>query len=312
MKNNYIGIQVILLVILLAGCGQDGYEKPENAINVEESSSKEVECKEFLFTSTTDVENLTDEDLIFIASNNYSREDFFEEGAFATIDLFDVPMFGPTSENPENASEYIMTIILDERKLEKSIDLETPIDADFIKEYAEEDMKDFFDKQNSKKPGDDTGSLALERDIIYCGENDSYVEYSARYVESRTYYRNDKPVTNMIPRAYRRVYLKSFVWTMAEDNRRMIMLGDLNKEIVQEQLDLFLNTNDDVILYREVTENEAEYIYTYYGIYMCYGDFGLNDTVNLYRGTMVINKENHEVMEGGMEDLKEVEVPGTS
>ena len=52
-------------------------------------SGQTAEKKEFSFTSSEDVESISDEDLVIIAYGDYKREDFFEEGSFAAIDLFD-------------------------------------------------------------------------------------------------------------------------------------------------------------------------------------------------------------------------------
>lgn len=267
--------------------------------------------KEFTFLSAEEVENISDEDLIVIVSNGYTREDFFGEGSFATIDLFDVPMMVPTEEEPENSYEYIMMQILYSDDVSEAIDLNSPISSDIINAYAQKDVAEFMDMQNTRDPGEDTGVLVKDEETIFCGETDSYSEYSARYTDSRSLYENDVLVTHNIPRAYRHVYMKTLVHFSDMEGRPLVMLGDLSKEYVQEQLDYF-NNKAGMIMYREVTEDENSYIYTYYYAYTVYGDFGLNNEANLVKSSFIVDKETHVVSYGNEERVKAVEIEGTA
>ena len=336
MKKTLFIIIAILLSFTLFACGSqqteadsDGLEVPklsesvkdsesaepseliENSAVIEDSQSENPVKKEFVFESAEEVENISDEDLITIASTNYTMDDFFEAGSFATIDLFDVPMMVPTEEKPENTYEYIMINILYSEDITEEIDLETPLSSDFINEYAQKDVVEFMNMQNSREPGEETGVLVKDEESIFCGETDSYTEYSARYTDSRSLYENDILVTHNIPRAYRRVYMKSMVQFSDMEGRPLVMLGNLSKEYVQEQLDYF-NNRDAMIIYREVTEDENSYIYTYYYARITYGDYGLNNTANLRKHSFVVDKETHVIKYGAEEYIKEVEIMGTA
>lgn len=46
------------------------------------------------------------------------------------------------------------------------------------------------------------------------------------------------------------------------------------------------------LLLPEITENSNEYTYTYYYFYTSYGDWGLSDSIGLYKSTISINKQS--------------------
>ena len=46
------------------------------------------------------------------------------------------------------------------------------------------------------------------------------------------------------------------------------------------------------LLSPEITENSNEYIYTYYYFCTSYGDWGLSDNIELYKTTILINKQS--------------------
>ena len=142
----------------------------ESSENLESSEEAEIK-KEFTFLSAEDVENISDEDLVIIASGDYTREDFFKEGSYANIDLFGVEMMEPTEENPENTYESIRIDILDIEELGENHDIYELISAEFLKEYGAIDVEYFIDSRNTRTPGQDTGSIVKDKEIIYCGDS---------------------------------------------------------------------------------------------------------------------------------------------
>lgn len=278
----------------------------------QEGNTSQDAKKEFIFTSAEEVENISDEDLVYILENDYITYDFFEEGSYSEVDLFGVKMQVPTEENPEASGEYIMSLVFNNDDLGDITDFNTLVSSDFVKEYAQRDMEDFINSQNTKRPQDETGILIKDEEIIFCGETDTYVEYSARYVESRTFYENDVLVTHDIPRAYRRIYMKSLLWETDNNGTQLLMLGDLNQEYVKDQLDLYLSMGSNLMLYREVAEEEDCYTYTRYYTYMVYGDYGIDNEAQLYKETITVDKENHEVYYEDVQQIKVVRIVGSA
>lgn len=285
----------------LCACGQ-----PEKSDTGKREIRKE---KVFRFSSQEEVEVTSDDDLLYILENEYCTEDFFPEGSYHTLDLFDVEMQVPTKKNPDAADEYVMTVILEKEDVDGTVDLTVPLPTDFINKYAVADCHHFMDIQNSMEPGEKTGTLVKDKQVIFCGETDGYVEYSARYTDSRSLYENNWLVTNNIPRAYRRVYMKSFLNT-DKNRRQFLMLGELSKEYIEEQLDIYWGS--DKMMHREVTEQENSFVYTQYYYGKVYGDYGVDSEACLYKNMVTIDKKSHEVYFCNPEQVKRVTIPGSA
>ena len=261
--------------------------------------------KEFTFTSAEEIENISDEDLTYILNHDYKTYDFFPEGEYGEVDLFGVELQVPTEDCPEATAEYITVVVLSN----SSEDLNTLKDSQQIKTYAGVKLMDSIYSHQTMYSGDRTGIAVKDAEALYCGETETYVEYSARFTESRSYYDNRELVTTEIPRAYRYVYMKSIVKSVTDDSTQLIMLGELSKEYVEEQLDIYLSSSHDLTLYREVTEDEGHYFYTRYYAYMVYGDYGVNDCACLYKETIIVDKDTHVVHYEPMEEVKMVSIP---
>lgn len=334
MRKFFFCIITALFFSIFAACGskemQLNSENSENSLPSQpEENSQFVETseltensqsgqtavkKEFSFTSVEDVENLSDEDLVMIATGDYSREDFFEEGSFATINLFDVELMVPTEEEPENTYETIRIDILDIEEIGENHDNHTLISSEFLKEYGAADVEYSIDLQNTRVPGEATGILVKDKEIIYCGETDYYVEYSGRYTDCRSLYENDVLVTHNIPRADRFVYMKTFVRCYYDNGYRQMLLGELNIDYVQQQMDYFMNGIEwYTMVYRETEETEDSYIYTYYYVTLSGGDWGINDEAVLFKEAIQIDKDTHILYHNYYyEPVKSVEIPGTA
>ena len=273
--------------------------------NNDTDANNEEAKKEFIFTSANDMENISDEDLTYILNHDYKTYDFFPEAEYANIDLFGVELQVPTEDCPEATAEYITVIVLSN----SSEDLNTLKDSQQIKTYAEVNLMDSIYSHQTMYSGDRTGIAVKDAEVLYCGETDTYVEYSARFTESRSYYDNRELVTTEIPRAYRYVYMKSIVKSATGDSTQLVMLGELSKEYVEEQLDIYLSSSRDLTLYREVSEDEDRYFYTRYYAYIVYGDYGVNDCAYLYKETIIVDKDTQVVHYEPMKEVKIVPIP---
>ncbi len=288
----------------VTGNGSELVEDSANSTGDTVAGSEETK-KEFVFSSADEIENISDEDLTYILNHDYKTYDFFPEGEYAKVDLFGVELQVPTEDCPEATAEYITVVVLNN----SSEDLNTLKDSQQIKTYAEVNLMDSIYSHQTMYSGDRTGIAVKDAEALYCGETDTYVEYSARFTESRSYYDNRKLVTTEIPRAYRYVYMKSIVKSVTNDSAQLIMLGELSKEYVEEQLDIYLSSSHDLTLYREVTEDEGHYFYARYYAYMVYGDYSVNDCAYLYKETIIVDKDTHVVHYEPMEEVKMVSIP---
>lgn len=299
---------VMGLMICLCACGTQ--KEPEKSLEKADSAVQEnLKEKVFRFASAEEVAGISDEDLLYILEHNYITEDFFPEGSYHKLSLFDVEMQVSTKDNPDAAAEYVMTVIVEKEEIEGTVDLTVPLSTEFIREYAVADCHHFMDIQNTMEPGDDTGILVKDKQVIFCGETEGYVEYSARYIDSRSLYNNNRLVTHNIPRAYRRVYMKSFLNT-AKNQRELLMLGELSKEYVEEQMDIYWGSNK--MMYREVTEQENRFVYTQYYYGMVSGDYGVDSEACLYKNMVTIDKKSRKVYFCNPEKIKRVTIPGSA
>jgi len=293
---------------------QMGSSNKNNSVEVTEklnSDSKHTEKKKYTFTSYEEIENINDEDLVYIASNDYVIYDFCEEGSYHKVDLFDMEETSK-KDSSEVSAECIRPIVADVEELVGFDEKGGTIPSECMTAYAKAYIADYFERQNTKEPGEETGSVVKDEEIVFCGETDSYVGYSILYTESRSMYNNWVLVTNDIPRANHPIFLKNMLRTAGENGRCLLLLGELTQEYVEEQLDIYLLPNVGSMLYREVTEDEECYLYTYYYADMVYGDFGIDDEVQLCKQVITIDKESHEVYYRNEEKIKEVILVGTA
>lgn len=275
------------------------------------SDSQSAEKKKFTFTTAEEIENISDEDLVYIVSNDYVIYDFCEEGNYHKVDLFDVEGTS-VNDSSELSAGYIRPIVADIEELDGFNDSNGSIPSECITSYATDYIANYLKVQNTKEPGEETGSTVKNEEIVFCGETDSYMGYRVRYTESRSMYNNDVLVTHEIPRVDYSVYMKNLLWTAGENSRQLLMLGELSEEYVEEQLDIYMLPKVGGMLYREVMEAEDCYLYTYYYAYMVYGDFGIDNEVQLCKQVIAIDKESHEVYYRNEERIKEVILVGSA
>lgn len=256
--------------------------------------------RDIKFNSMEEAEQISDSDLIYIAQ---------QDGNAAYTDIEEFDLFGvellddPDSEYPLD-SFHLKTI-----KSAEEIDILSYIDSEEIKRIADKENRDFVEKQRSQKPGDETGDIPEDVEYIFCGENDWYIEYSIRFTDVRTMYSGSSLVTFRIPRAYRFIYMK----TMSNG----FLMGELSAEYVQQQLDLLIwtqhsNICGEHILYREVTETEDAYVYSYLYTSCSSADWNVNATAYLQTETWTVDKQTHGLNCSPIGTIKEVEIEGTA
>ena len=317
MKKRVVFVAGVIMTVFCACASQKDQidsSNSNNSVKVTEMvkfDSDHTEKKTYTFTSSEEVETISNEDLVYIVSNDYAVYDFCEERSYHKVDLFD-RVEASTKGSAEVSQECIRPIVANIEELVGFNDLDSTIPSECMTTYANAYIADYLERQNTKEPGEETGSVVKDEEIVFCGETDDYAGYSIRYIESRSRYDNRILVTNDIPRAYHPIFLKNMLWIAGENSRCLLLLGELTQEYVEEQLDIYLLPDVGSMLYREVTEDEECYLYTYYYAYMVYGDFGIDDEVQLYKQVIAIDKKSHEVYYRNEEKIKEVILVGTA
>lgn len=268
------------------------------------SVTEPVNLPIYHFTSSEEVEQIPDEDLIFINQHPYKTVDFYEDGEFKELDLFGIE---PDKDIYETVS--IETFWL--KDLEIDLDVTKPLPEDEFQRLVDNDIEMMYYYANTQKPDDETGDIVVSKDTFFCGENDLYAEYSVRYTQRRTMYKNDKLTSTDIPRAYRQVYLKNYIIETNVHNWSGYLLGELSADYVKEQLDVFHSYDTNPILYRTVIEQDNRYIYSTYYTSFEYNGWGKNNVVILWNHKKYINKDTHKVTSTMPSEMRRAEIPGT-
>lgn len=273
-----------------------------------ESHTEEPE-KEFTFASAEEIENISDEDLLYIYNYDYDTYDFFPEGEYTGIDYFGKEMLVPTETCPDAPTECMLFIIEDCFSIDES-ELNSVIDSQKMKTFAEVDITDSIYSCNTSYTEYEPGKAIDDFKLILCGENDSYVEYTSTYTEINRFYDDNRVlVSNEIQKVHRWIYMKSLVYTKVEDERQLIMLGELSLDYVKEQMDIYNDYHKSTVLYREVAEEEDCYIYTCYYIHPMIGGEAQSSELYLVKEVIQIDKESHKVQYKSAEVLKIVDIP---
>ena len=316
MKKTII---TVLALTLLCGCSaktdDTGSESSGDALFGSSTSSKKIaenpvtssELKQFSFGSAEEVEAVSDEDLIYIAQNNYSTSIFISDIDENIIDLFGVPL----SEKEVNGYVYkekVETYLLSSELPIEELNVNESIFDDVLREACEEHCKNLI--RSAAVSQGDTGSWTEDEEIICCGENDLYAEYSIRFTSIKTMYNNNTLVTYESPRAYRRLFPKNRVFVHIGESENPVYFGELTLENVKAEMDLMISLGG-LTVYREVGETENAYIYTSYMIDTIGGDWGLCDRAVLRRYDNIFDKTTHEQ---SIDEtcVRKVEIPGTA
>lgn len=322
------------MMILCAGCAGTEKEPVETQPVTEAPTAPPTEpetteppptdppraIKEMHFDTQEQAEGLSEDDLYYIASHEYYTSDFVELEPF---DFFDQELAELEDDNGYVYNEqYAIEIYQSDATLEDT-DVSKPLNSQQIEAIARERSHALVGDNSKVAEGDDeaseggdeekTGRSVSDAQYIFCGENDSYVEYSIRYNEVQKQERNNEIVTLQMPRAFRRMYMKNMLDVANGYNRVQVLLGTLNKEYVQQQLDLLVDRENGVVIYRDVTEREDEkegdyYLYTWLHVDISRGNYGANAKVVLTESKIAVNKETHIIERLREEQLNSVQI----
>lgn len=285
---------------------ESDFESRGNTQNAGNTKEQAV-LKKYNFQSAEEAEHIAEEDLLWIAQNPYHTGDFIPELGEGGYELFGIPLMEQEIEGvlyKENIEPYIFQ---SEKSLE-DVNVNEEISPQVLQDSIDRHCRKLIDGANTWDG--DTGSITKNEEIIYCGETEQYVQYSIRYTEVRTYYSNNRKITVEIPRAHRRCFRKNILSVPRTDYMGPVYFGQLTKEKVLAEEDFDLQCSQEPCIFRQLTENEEEYIYTAYLIRIIGGDYGMCDEAVLYKYDAVYNKETHKINNVDT-IIKGVSIPGT-
>mgnify|MGYP004554398499 FL=1 len=90
------------------------------------------------------------------------------------------------------------------------------------------------------------------------------------------------------------LYFKSSIINIDNETINTEILSNASKVKELFNLYTYIKESDNAsgkLLFPEITEEQNEYIYTYYYLDATYGDWGLSDSIELYKYTISINKQ---------------------
>lgn len=303
MKNGTKYLLCLLLYGLLLSVSGYVIENTENS----GTGTEAPELRTFLFQSAGEAESISDEDLIYIAQNEFKTSDFISDIDSGGYDLFDIPLMEKEVDGVLY-SERVEPYIFQSKLPISEVDVNEEISDELFQEFIDEHCAMLIEASNIWHG--ETGSRTRDEEVIYCGENDCYVEYSIRYTELRTYYNNNKLVTLEIPGAHRRCFLKNKLFVKNGDWMGPVYFGELTLEKVKAIEDFYGSINSIPSIYRNVQDTAAAYVYTNYLIYIVGGEYGLCDEAVLRKVDNYYDKTTHEITSTET-PIKSVEIPGT-
>jgi len=172
MKKRMVFIAGVIMTVFCACASQKdqmGSSNKNNSVEVTEklnSDSKHTEKKKYTFTSYEEIENINDEDLVYIASNDYVIYDFCAEGSYHKVDLFDMEETSK-KDSSEVSAECIRPIVADVEELVGFDEKGGTIPSECMTAYAKAYIADYFERQNTKEPGEETGSVVKDEESLY-------------------------------------------------------------------------------------------------------------------------------------------------
>lgn len=261
------------------------------------------EIREFVFNSAEDVEALSGDDMVYLWQNYESVFKMSPNKRIEDeIDLFGVPLAEKTADG-NIYREEVSFYVLDCKLPPEEINVNEPFPDEILREYIDEYCKDLISSKNNWLAL--TGTKTKDEEIICCGENDAYVEYSIRFTEEKTTFENAVLVTREYPRAYRRCFMKNELFVDLGDRSCPVYFGELSMDKVIHS-GMWL----DWVLYSEFNETEDAHIFTTYYLRGVSGDFGMSDILYLRKDDIYFDKTTHE-MSNREGKIKDTYIPGT-
>jgi hypothetical protein len=243
---------------------------------------EEEPLREYSFSSVEDFYNLSDDDVIYLATHKYKTSDFIDDYKADSFSDFGIPL---------GEFECYEEVLLDPGGERQDYDLNKKISDQDFKKLADDYMNEFM------------GDLDWKIDCV--GETDHYVEY--RYASPqdvgfgrRCFYRNKFMISEIIDGNF-------FAGP--------VYLGELTVDNILSEGDFYLSTFDnDYLLWRGVEETATSVVYTYYcpEVKQSGEDYeaGQNQKAQILKCMIIYDKEtHHEAWDG--EVIRSVDIPGT-
>ncbi len=295
IKKYSIFLVLLFLVIISSGCNrEENKTKTETTKNTETTEDIPVNTKgndiaaeneplkQFSFSSEEDICNLSDEDVIYLATHNYKTSDFVEDFKADPYNDFGTPLEG---------YEIFEPYMLDLGGERQDYDVNKKISDQDFKKLTEEHM-------NSLIVYDDI-------EVVYFGETENYVEYglasSQQYgFTRRCFYRNIFMLSDTLDGHF---YAGPYY------------LGELTIDNVLSEEDFELSYFfGSYLLWREVEERQDAIVYTCYSPnWKQFGDYderGENQKAQIIKSETFYDKDTHRITRESIA-IRSVDIPDT-
>ena len=181
------------------------------------------------FASCEEVESISEEEISAIVNSDDRTTDYIHDLAYEQ-NLYGVDLYGAGTEQAE---QFRYTCIM------------LPDGTGVKQKISDRQLRQLADAWNDTIAGADK-----DAQYIYCGETDTYLEYSVRYQDNRLYYDDYENGIGTL-KAYRMIYPKNIVLLDQSDSIVSYFLGELTLERTKASLDIQLALSDSIVLYRE-------------------------------------------------------------
>ncbi len=230
------------------------------------------------FASCEEVESISEEEISAIVNSDDRTTDYIHDLAYEQ-NLYGVDLYGAGTEQAE---QFRYTCIM------------LPDGTGVKQKISDRQLRQLADAWNDTIAGADK-----DAQYIYCGETDTYLEYSVRYQDNRLYYDDYENGIGTL-KAYRMIYPKNIVLLDQSDSIVSYFLGELTLERTKASLDIQLALSDSIVLYREYREANTVFECVYYDIVQDdIQTFAPVDSPTTYarlnKNTITIDKETHEM-----------------
>lgn len=255
------------------------------------SRKKNEDKREFHFLNADEVEGISDEDIMYIVEHDYDTSDFYSQEDYTYLDFDGIEMDGLQFDDYEIRMEELSV---------KPDNIDAPLSYTDMEEAAKNNIQEFIEAQNRYDNYGEQIEFTSDEDISFIGENDMYAAYILKYTDNRYTYddpEGDSKTLDSEDRKYCWIYLKNLM--RDEGTSDLIFLGQLNRENVCSVLDLYdydddiRNIDGAILLYRDIEENDNEFVYTSY-IASGPGRGDVEGAV-IYRNVYHVDKVSHKI-----------------
>lgn len=279
MQNRWKRVwKMILITILLIGFSLIVVWHLTKDKDIQEQNNTNDPYPVVGFASCEEVESISEEEISAIVDSDDSTTDYIHDLAYEQ-NLYGVDLYGAGTVQAE---QFRYTCIM------------LPDGTEVKQKISDRQLRQLADAWN-----DTIAEADKDAQYIYCGETDTYLEYSVRYQDNRLYYDDYENGIGTL-KAYRMIYPKNIVLLDQSDSIVSYFLGELTLEQIKASLDIQLALSDSIVLYREYREANTVFECVYYDI--AQDDIQTFAPVNspttyarLNKNTITIDKETHEM-----------------